>query len=199
MADSPKLPGAQAWKDAAGKPLPVDFWRFLRDLSAVVSQSSGNTTDLAALLARVAAIEADTGSTGSISAPYSVAAFGNLADGLLLQLVNDQGAPGPTTYYGTDATGAKGYHALTAGLADTATVTLGTAAFQHSETVAAVGVTPASVVLVSLAPVVDADANDPEMLDVVALWATPGTDTITFGLTFSTKTVGPVKLNWSAV
>ena len=85
------------------------------------------------------------------------------------------------------------------GLAGAATVTLSAAAFQHSETVAAVGVLPASVVLVSLAPALDADDNDPELLDCVSLWATPGTDTITFGLTFSTKTVGPVKLNWSAV
>jgi hypothetical protein len=85
------------------------------------------------------------------------------------------------------------------GLAGTATVTLTTAAFQHTETVAAVGVTPAKTILVSPAPAVDADQNDPEMLDCVALWGTPGTDTITFGLTFSTRTVGPVKLNWSAV
>lgn len=86
-----------------------------------------------------------------------------------------------------------------AGLSGTATVTLSAAAFQHSQTVAAVGVTPAKTVLVSLAPALVTDENDPELLDCVSLWGTPGTDTITFGLTFSIPSVGPVKLNWSAV
>ena len=85
-----------------------------------------------------------------------------------------------------------------AGLAGTATVTLSAAAFQHSETVAAVGVAPGDVVMVCLAPTADSDPNDPEMLDIVALSAAAGTDAITFGLTFSTRTVGAVKLNWSA-
>lgn len=86
-----------------------------------------------------------------------------------------------------------------AGLAGTATVTLTTAQFQHSQTVAAVGVTPSKVMVVSLAPALDADDNDPELLDLVAVWGVPGTDQITFGLTFSTPTSGPVKLNWSAI
>lgn len=86
-----------------------------------------------------------------------------------------------------------------AGLAGTATVTLSAAAFQHSQTVAAVGVTPANTIMVSLAPSLVTDENDPELLDCVSLWGTPGTDTITFGLTFSIPSVGPVKLNWSAV
>ena len=81
MADSPKLPGPQAWKDAAGKPLPVDFWRFMRDLSAVVKQSSVSAADLSGLSVRVVALEGAPASYGTISAPYSVAAFGNLADG----------------------------------------------------------------------------------------------------------------------
>lgn len=86
-----------------------------------------------------------------------------------------------------------------AGLAGTATVTLSAAAFQHSQTVAAVGVTPAKVILASLAPALDADDNDPELLDLVTVWGVPGTDQITFGLTFSAPTSGPVKLNWSAI
>lgn len=84
------------------------------------------------------------------------------------------------------------------GLAGTATVTLTQAVLQHSQTVAAAGVTASKVVLVSLAPALDTDENDPELLDVVALRATPGTDAITFGLTFNVPTVGPIKLNWSA-
>ena len=147
MADSPKLPGAQAWKDAAGKPLPVDFWRFLRDLSAVVSQSTGNASDLSALLARVVALEDAPAASDSISAPYSVAAFGNLADGLLLQLVNDAGSPGNTTAYGTDATGNKGFFPIADALTQGAGLTLTTG----SDGVTDVALDAASIASLALA------------------------------------------------
>ena len=182
MADSSTLPGLRSWPQ-----MPPEWWRFFRDLS---TETAAPTVDLSGDL------PITTGAAGSMS----VRAIGTLASGFVnFQLVGDSAAPGNTRYYGTDATGAKGFHALPTPVAGTATVTLSAAAFQHSQTVAAVGVTPESVVLVSLAPVADDDANDPELLDVVALWATPGTDQITFGLTFSTKTVGPIKLNWSAI
>ena len=51
---------------------------------------------------------------------------------------------------------------------------------------------------VSLAPSLDADENSPDLLDLVTLWAEPGTDQITLNATFSDPTSGAVKINWSA-
>lgn len=76
------------------------------------------------------------------------------------------------------------------------TVTIPTAALQHFETVAAVGVAPGSIVAVSLANALDSDWNDPELLDADALWCIPGTDTLQIGATFTVPAVGPIKINW---
>ncbi len=64
--------------------------------------------------------------------------------------------------------------------------------------ISAPGVAPGSVITVSLAPSLDADENSPELLDLVTLWAEPGTDQITLNATFSVPTSGAVKINWSA-
>jgi hypothetical protein len=77
-------------------------------------------------------------------------------------------------------------------------VTLTAAAFEHTQTVAATGVTPASRVFASVAPHSNDDENDPELLDVLALSAAPGAGTVEFTLAFGTPTRGPVKINWSA-
>src|SRR5574343_833693 len=73
------------------------------------------------------------------------------------------------------------------------TLTMASAAYELSQTVAVVGVTAASRITTWLAPANDSDENDPEMLDLVTTWATPGTDAITFGMTFDTLTSGNVK------
>ena len=70
--------------------------------------------------------------------------------------------------------------------------------FEWSQTVSAVGVTPSSRVSLDLAPVTDSAENSPEMLNVTALSASPGTDQITVTITFSTLTRGPIDLLWSA-
>lgn len=201
MAD-PLLPRPQSpMVDRAGQPTP-EWYDFLSRQQEGSESLTVVEAQVAALQSAVAALEAAGVTQAEIVGLASVLATGSLADGqVFVQLQADEDNPAADAYYGTDSSGEKGWHALPtgAGLAGTATVTIPTAAFQHSETVAAVGVTPASVVLVGLSPAVDADDNDPELLDVVALWATPGTDQITFGLTFSTPAVGPVKLNWSAI
>lgn len=74
------------------------------------------------------------------------------------------------------------------------TLTLSSAAYELSQTVAVGGVTTASRITTWLAPANDSDENDPEMLDLVAMWATPGTGSITFGMTFDTLTSGNVKI-----
>ena len=84
------------------------------------------------------------------------------------------------------------------GLAGTATVTPTSQSSAWRETVAAVGVTGSSKVVSSLGAFADTDENDPEFLDIGAISAVPGTDVITFILSFLTPTQGPIKINWSA-
>lgn len=83
-------------------------------------------------------------------------------------------------------------------LGGTATLTLPTARFEHEETIAATGVTGASRVLVWLRAGTDADENTADMLDLITIAGTPGTNTIAVIATFSTPTSGPILLNWSA-
>ena len=71
-------------------------------------------------------------------------------------------------------------------------------ALEASTVIAAPGVLPASIVMVSLATTLDADENSPELLDLVTLWGEAGTDQITLNATFSDPTSGAVKINWSA-
>jgi hypothetical protein len=71
-------------------------------------------------------------------------------------------------------------------------------ALEASSVIAAPGVTPTSILTVSLAASLDADENSPDLLDLVTLWAEAGTDQITLNATFSDPTSGAVKINWSA-
>lgn len=80
----------------------------------------------------------------------------------------------------------------------TVTIAQQLGALEHTQTVSAPGVTPSSHILVSLAPAQDTDENDPELLDVTSLWAAPGTDQITIGVTFAVPASGPILINWSA-
>jgi len=71
--------------------------------------------------------------------------------------------------------------------------------FEHVETVLALGVTADARVSLSLfKDSTDVAENDPEMLDVSSMWATPGVDVIDVGITFGTPTSGPIFINWSA-
>jgi hypothetical protein len=112
MADSPILPGDRAWRDASGNPLPIEFYRFMRDLTTFVREATGNTESVASVLARVVALEGATEATATLAGPYSVAVFGSLESGAIAQLVNDAGDPGNSYYYGTSDAGVKGWHAL---------------------------------------------------------------------------------------
>ena len=70
---------------------------------------------------------------------------------------------------------------------------------QHTETLAAVGVTPASIVMLSFAATDDFDENTPELLTACNMMAVPGTDQITVNLSFRRPESGPIKLSWSAI
>lgn len=80
----------------------------------------------------------------------------------------------------------------------TFTVTVPNNRFEWAETVAASGVVPADVVLLSVAAHLDSDENDAEMLDITAMSGAAGTNQVTVTLAFATPTAGPIKLNWMA-
>lgn len=79
------------------------------------------------------------------------------------------------------------------------TVTIANDAYDWTETVAAIGVAPASRVMVGLAPANDTDENDPLWLSTTQMVASAGTDEITISMAFETKEHGPIKLHWSAL
>ena len=86
------------------------------------------------------------------------------------------------------------------GLAATVVVTAPAAAtLEHVETVAFVGCTPAKKLLVSLAPALPSDENEPVDLRVLSLSAVAGTDVATVSLIFDELTSGPIKLHLLAV
>ena len=80
-----------------------------------------------------------------------------------------------------------------------ATVTIPNARLDWEETITATGVTPSSRVFLCLAPASDDDENDPTMLSLLGLAASPGTDEITVAMGFGVLTQGPINLNWSAL
>jgi hypothetical protein len=112
VADSPRLPGQHGWKDAQGRPLPVEFFRFLRDLLRYIQSTTGVVADLGQLEQRIAALEAEGAQSGEIVGPASVRAFGQLPGQVVLQLDGDQTLPGATTVYGRLGAGARGWFAL---------------------------------------------------------------------------------------
>lgn len=83
-------------------------------------------------------------------------------------------------------------------LSGSATITIAANSIEDVETVTATGVTSSSLVDIWLAPHTDSDENSPELLDIAALQATPGTDQLTITMAFLTPTSGPIKLQWSA-
>lgn len=109
MADSPALPGQHAWKLGQRGELPLEFYKFFRDWVAYQRQTQGDSAALAALEARVAALE-DEGSA-DILGLESVLVLGSLESGQVqLRLDGDSLEPGASLYYGTDILGVKGYH-----------------------------------------------------------------------------------------
>jgi len=77
-----------------------------------------------------------------------------------------------------------------------ATLTIPSSTTSHRQVVSAPSITLTSKVEVMLAPVEDTDENDPELLDLVVLHATPkpATGEIEFLITFSSPTSGPIPI-----
>ena len=106
----------------------------------------------------------------------------------------DAGLPG--------ATGLRGLPGVpgTSALGGVATITLppGRGLREWRESVAAPGVTTASLIQLGLAPVDAGQENDPELLFPIALWARPTTDALHIGAAFAHPVAGAVSLIWSA-
>jgi hypothetical protein len=71
-------------------------------------------------------------------------------------------------------------------------------AWEVSASVAALGVVPTNRLFLTLAPASDADENDPELIDLLSLAGTPGTDSIFVTASFAAPVSGPLNFNWSA-
>ena len=121
MADSPILPGPQAWRlvqrPGGGSPdLPPEFFKFFRELVGYIRQIQGNTDDLTAIEGRLDALEASESAV--IVGQYSVRTLVQDAQ-TLVRLVGDVPTPSGTHFYGTNAEGARGwYQRLLSTLAD---------------------------------------------------------------------------------
>lgn len=78
-------------------------------------------------------------------------------------------------------------------------ITVPNNAFEHSETIVAVGITLFSQVMVGLAPMLDSDENDPEMVDLITLSGQAGTDLIDIKIAFSEPTAGQINIVYMGV
>lgn len=74
------------------------------------------------------------------------------------------------------------------------TATVANNSFEHSETIAAVGVVAGQSVALSLAPHADSDENAVDMLDLVSMSGEAATDAVIVTMAFSAATAGAIKL-----
>ena len=93
-----------------------------RDYLAGLESSKDSAAATQAILQQIAEIKAQIGTgsylptTTTVTGQQSVQSVGQLATGgVVLTLINDEAAPGPSRYYGTNDAGAKGFHELPPG------------------------------------------------------------------------------------
>lgn len=103
MATSPLLPKVQAPIAGPGGITPAEWYRFFQALRDVVGLDSVLLPRIDALEAEVAKISKPTKYTG----PASVRVINNV-----ITLLNDLQLPDPSSYYGTDENGIKGWHPI---------------------------------------------------------------------------------------
>ncbi len=105
---------------------------------------------------------------------------------------------------GSYATAAQGALADTAlqpgdlGLSGVAIITVPGWRRLHIETIAVPGITALDRIMASLGAMGPTDQNTAELLEIAALSAVAGADTITFTAAFAVPASGPIPLNWSA-
>lgn len=79
------------------------------------------------------------------------------------------------------------------------TITVPANSFEHTEVLAAGSVASSNKIILSLAPSLDTDENDPELLDLLTLSGEAGTGQITVKASFSEPTSGAIKLTYIGV
>lgn len=77
-------------------------------------------------------------------------------------------------------------------------VTVPALAYEHEQTVSAVGITSGMKIIASIGPHGDADENHETMIDVTALAAEAGADQITLRAGFGEPTSGAIRINYMA-
>jgi hypothetical protein len=107
MADSPDLPGERAWRVGPDGRLPLEYWKFLRDLTTYVRQTRGNTASLSEIDARLDALE--SAGANAVTGQNSVNVSQQDAE-TIIRLVGDLAVPGAGRYYGTSSDGTRGWY-----------------------------------------------------------------------------------------
>ena len=69
---------------------------------------------------------------------------------------------------------------------------------EWEQVVAVAGVAASDYIILSLAGYADSDENAADMIDLIDIAATPGTNQITVTMAFSSPMAGAIKLNWIA-
>lgn len=110
------LPRASATLTNAAGPPTAEWRRFFESLAAQ-TDNAALQAELLALAARVSELEDDPGADiGLVLGQQSIQQVGVLTSGnVYLMLQGDAESPGNSYYYGTDALGVKGWHALSLG------------------------------------------------------------------------------------
>jgi len=134
-------------------------------------------TDALELVTSASRVEQKLSDLADVYAP-------NVTDGDVIQWDNDRWVPAPAS--GSSLNG-------------TSTITVANNRYEWIESVAALGVSPSDTIIPTLAPSLDADENDPELLTITSLAARAETDAIRFTITSPEPMAGPIKINWSAL
>jgi hypothetical protein len=113
MSDLSNIPGSHsAPLDERGN-WRAEWYRFLRGLATQPGVASNIAAQITALAGRVSALESESDLLAQFNGIASVQVTGSLAAGVInITLVGDEDAPAASYYYGTDASGAKGWHEL---------------------------------------------------------------------------------------
>lgn len=114
MSDFPNLPNAAREAiDRRNGVFTREWYGFFRDLAQQPGLTSSQAAAIDEILRRLSALEGESSADADIVGTASVLVSGSLLGGLVqLALDGDESTPSPSTYYGTDDAGAKGFHAL---------------------------------------------------------------------------------------
>lgn len=100
------------------------FYRFFQQLQTSIGNDSNLGAAVAALQTQVTALE----SSFNIRGPLSVAVSGSPSSGVIvLSLINDSSAPSPTSFYGTNNAGSKGWQSMLGAFANSGSTTVSAA------------------------------------------------------------------------